>query len=131
MTRDDKLGQAISGAIAHATGMWLNFGDEPCLAEVDVARLLPQTSRLLAQYVAEEDLIRKLARYLAHRPILHLGYEEIQDDPQKVFQRVAAFLGLPDLASCGEKITVHPTSKPPGVLAEKVRIAYLAIDPAQ
>lgn len=126
MTRDDKLGQAISGAIAYATGVWFNFGDEPRLAEDDVARLFPKITHLLAQYAAEEKLIRMLARHLAHRPTLHVGYEEILEDPQKAFLRVTAFLGLSDPASCGEKIAAHPTSKPPGVLAEKVRAAYLA-----
>ena len=125
LTRDDKLGQAISGAIAHATGVWFNFGDEPSLAEDDVARLFPRITHLLAQYAAEEKLIRMLALHLAHRPTLHVGYEEIQADPQKAFLRVTGFLGLADPASCGESVTAHPTSKPPGVLAEKVRVAYL------
>jgi len=125
MTRRDKLRQAISGAIAEATGVWFNFGSEPSLEGLDVTRLFPQIERLQAQYVKEERLIDDLRGRLAGRPSLHISYEEILEDPHEAFRRVAACLGIDDTALVEEKITTPPTRKPPGALADRIREAYL------
>jgi LPS sulfotransferase NodH len=129
LTRADKLGQAVSGAIAHATGVWFNFGEEPAMANSDAALLFPQIDRLHTQYVAEDGLISQLRRKLAGRPQLHIAYEEIQADPQLAFQRVAAFLGLEKTALAAEKVITQPTRKPLGERAEQVRAAYLGRPP--
>lgn len=125
MTRADKLGQAVSGAIALATNEWFNFGEEPAMGNPDVALLFPQIDRLHRHYVAEEALIAELRRKIAGRSQLHIAYEEIQEFPQQAFQRVAAYLGLENTALAAERVVTRPTRKPPGVLAERVRAAYL------
>lgn len=125
MTRGDKLGQAISGAIAHATGVWFNFGDEPDLEGMDVARLFPRIDHLQLQYVEAERLIRAIGSHLADHPLLHISYEEVLENPNEVFQRVLGFLGIVDPALVEEKVIALPTQRPPGVLAERVRAAYL------
>ncbi len=125
LTRADMLGQAVSGAIAHATGVWFNFGDEPALGEQDVARLFPLIERLHGQYVAESELMAKLSYGLDGRPLLKIGYEEIRDNPQQAFERVAGFLGLEDPALVAERLITQPTRKPPGGWAERIRAAYL------
>ena len=129
MTRADKLGQAVSGAIAHATGVWFNFGEESVMANSDATLLFPQIDRLHTQYVAEDGLISELRRKLAGRPQIHIAYEKIQHDPQSAFQCVAAFLGLEKTALAAEKLITQPTRKPLGDWAEQVRSAYLGRPP--
>jgi len=126
MTRDDRLGQAISGAIAHATGVWFNFGDEPDLSEGDLERLLPLVERLLRDYEQEEASVRAIASRLADRPALHLRYEEMEAAAEPVFVRAAAFLGIDDAALLATADAVRSTRKPPGTLAARIRAAYLA-----
>jgi LPS sulfotransferase NodH len=125
ITRRDKLRQAISGAIAYATGTWFNFGDEPNFEAIDFARLFPNIDRLHSQYVDEERLIGEISSQLADHPLLHITYEDISLNPQETFERCAAFLGLEDVAQAEEEITAIPTQKPPGTLAERIRTAYL------
>lgn len=124
MTRRDKLGQAISGALAYSTGEWFNFGSEPNL-ERGIAELFPLIDRLQMQYEAEEKLMGGLSRLLQGRLLLHIAYEEILEDPQGVLQRTIEFLGPID-ASVTEETTLRlRTQKPPGALAERIRTAYL------
>ncbi len=125
MTRDDKLGQAVSGAIAHATGAWFNFGDEPDLAGTDIARLFPLIARLELQYGREERMMSDIARRLQDRPVLHIVYEDLLENAEKLFRDAAAFLGCSDPALIEEKSTTTPTRKPPGAWADRVKAAYL------
>ena len=126
ITRRDKLRQAISGVIAYATGTWFNFGDEPNLESIDVSKLFPHIDRLHSQYVEEERVIGGIISQLSGRLLLHIAYEEILQNPQKAFERCAAFLGLDRVAQAEEEITAIPTQKPPGALAERIRAAYLS-----
>jgi LPS sulfotransferase NodH len=126
ITRRDKLRQAISGAIAYATGAWFNFGDEPNFEAIDATKLFPNIDRLHSQYVEEERLIGEMSSQLADHPLLHIIYEDILQNPQETFERCTAFLGLEDVAQAEEEITAIPTQKPPGALAERIRTAYLS-----
>jgi len=125
LARHDRLGQAISGAIAHLTGVWFNFGEEPGLAERDIGRLLPVVHTLCQRYDHEDEVVRSLAARLGDRPVLHLSYEEIEADPDAAFRRVTAFLGF-DPRQAEERSTVLTTRKPPGALAARIRAAYPA-----
>ncbi len=126
LTRRDKLGQAISGAIAYATGVWFNFGAEPMLDGVDLARFFPLISRLRVQYESEEKLIGAICGRLTSRPLLHICYEDILASSEDAFQRVVTFLDPESVAVVEEEISRPPTRKPPGALAEQIRAAYLA-----
>jgi LPS sulfotransferase NodH len=125
MARRDKLRQAISGAIAHATGVWFNFGTEPTLAENDIAQFFPHIDRLQLRYLEEERLMKAVCTQLKDRPLLQIDYEDILKQPEVVFQRVGAFLGAEGAMLTEEKVTTPPTRKPPGALAEQIRAAYL------
>lgn len=125
MTRGDKPGQAVSGAIAHATGTWFNFGDEPDLAGMDIARLFPLIARLELQYDREERMMTEIASRLQDRPVLHIVYEDLLENAEKVFLDAAAFLECSEPALIEEEITTIPTRKPPGALADRIKAAYL------
>ncbi len=70
-------------------------------------------------------MIGGIISQLSGRLLLHIAYEEILQNPQKAFERCAAFLGLDSVAQAEEEITAIPTQKPPGALAERIRAAYL------
>lgn len=125
LTRRDKLGQAISGAIAHATGEWFNFGSEPKLDGIDPARLFPLVESLQRQYIEEDRLIGSVGARLADQTPLHICYEDIQEDSEGAFRRVIAFLEPEGSAPIEERIHRPPTRKPPGGLAARLREAYL------
>ncbi len=125
MTRRDKLRQAISGAIAKASGEWLNFGKEPKLEGIETAKLFPLILKLQLQYIEEDNMIELLDERLSEKPRLHIVYEDILRDPNEVFQRVVSFLGA-DIHQLNEdKAKRLPTEPPPGALAGRIREAYL------
>lgn len=125
LTRRDKLGQAISGAIAHATGEWFNFGAEPKLDGIDLARLLALVESMQKQYIGEDRLIGSVGVRLADRTPLHVCYEDIQDDSEGVFRRILTFLEPDGQVPSEERIHRPPTRKPPGGIAARLREAYL------
>ena len=125
LTRRDKLGQAISGAIAHATGEWFNFGEEPKLDGIDPARLFPLVETLQRQYIREDRLIGLVGARLADQTPLHVCYEEIQEDSEGVFRRIVTFLEPEGPVPTEERVHRPPTRKPPGGFSTRLREAYL------
>jgi LPS sulfotransferase NodH len=125
MTRRDKLDQAVSGAIAKQTNTWFNFNEEPDLDMADISSLFPIIAKRLLRDILAENLILLVEHQLADKPSMHIYYEDIQHDPDAVFRTIIAFLGTPDMASLSEDVLIQPTKKPTGLLAEKVRNAFM------
>lgn len=128
MTRRDKLGQAVSGAIAMATNKWFNHdGSEPSFTDAQVHAMLPLIARNLGRYIDEERLILAVGR-ATKRPTLHVEFEDIVAQPDSVFARVSAFLlegrGQPAVREETDFATLP--ERPPGIEAERLRRAFLA-----
>ena len=124
MTRRDKLGQAVSGTIAQATGRWFNDGAEPALDDARIATLFPVIANNLARYINEERMILDVGKAVA-KPLLRIEYEEIEADGE------AAFLNLVDFLAGGEDLPLEQEEaapipeKPPGEFAKTVRARFL------
>ena len=98
MLRKDKLAQAVSGAIAQATGRWFNFGEEVGVSREQAAALFPEIAKHLRMYLTEEALVKAMIARLADKPTLVLHYESLLEDPEALTRQVVTFLA-PGLAS--------------------------------
>ena len=124
MTRRDKLGQAVSGAIAQTTGTWFNDGKEPALDDGRITTLFPAIAHNLARYLDEERMILNIGRVIA-KPLLRIEYEEIEEDGQAAFMNLVDFLSGGELVELdGETVAPIP-EKPPGVFAGTVRKGFM------
>lgn len=124
MTRRDKLGQAVSGAIAQVTGKWFNDGAEPALDDARIASLFPAVAHNLARYIDEERMILTIGRVIA-KPLLRIEYEEIEDDDQSAFMNLVEFLSGGEAVELDEGATAPIPEKPPGTFAKVVREGFL------
>lgn len=127
MTRRDKLGQAVSGAISMVTNKWFNDGRDPSFTDAQVQSMLPVVAHNLARYIDEERLILAVGRATG-RPTLHVEFEDIVAQPDAVFSRVTAFLleGRTPQALREDADFATLPERPPGVEAERLRQAFLA-----
>ncbi len=125
LTRRDKLGQAVSGAIAEATGDWVSGNKPPDLSDDDLAKLCPDVAFKLNRYV-QEELRMLAAASRTGRPVLHIEYEEILADPQTTFGGLLRFLGEPrGVAGVEEDNLVKVPKKTPGELAQRLGKRFL------
>ena len=125
MRREDKLAQAISCAIARASGVWFNFGEEPALAAADRAPLLAGIRDDVARFAREEALMREVAGRLPPGKSLEWTHEALIRAPHRVFAATLAHLGIAADDVIVETERVRPTERPPGTLAAQLRAAYL------
>lgn len=120
LTRRDKLGQAVSGAIAEATGNWAMGGKPPEMNDDDIARMCPDVAFKLNRYIQEELRMRDVAAKTG-RPVLHIEYESILAEPEATFDGLLKFLGEPGgLAGVKEGDAVTVPTKTGGELAQRV-----------
>jgi LPS sulfotransferase NodH len=125
LTRRDKLGQAVSGAIAEATGDWVSGVKPPDMSDADLGKLCPDVAFKLNRYVQEELRMRGAAAKTGH-PVLHVEYEEILSDPEGTFDNLLKFLGEPrGLAGIEEDNLVKVPKKTPGDLAQRLGKRFL------
>lgn len=125
LTRRDKVGQAISGAIAEASRKWYTDGTEPALRERELENLNPLVAAKLDQYVREEISILDAATR-TRRPVLYLEYEEIQAESDAALDNVLVHLGEPrGLSGVEEVEIVKVTEKPAGELAKRLRVQFM------
>lgn len=124
MTRRDKLGQAVSGAIAQVTGKWFGDGKEPDFDDHRIAALFPIISRNLFSYIEEERFILNIGRSII-KPLIRIEYEDIQEDGQSVFLDMVDFLSGGKQMAINESETVNIPEKSSGVIAGKVRSHFL------
>lgn len=125
MTRRDKLGQAVSGAIAQMTGTWFNDGSEPVLDDGRLGALFPAIAHNLARYIDEERMILNIGRVIA-KPLLRIEYEDIEKNGQAAFMNLVDFLSGGEPVVLDEKTTTPVPKKPRGVFAGTVRERFIA-----
>lgn len=125
MTRRDKLGQAVSGAIAQITGTWFNNGQEPALEDGRIIQLFPVIAHNLARYIDEERMILNIGRSIA-KPLLRIDYEEIAENGSSVFMNLVDFLANGNSLDLNEELLAPIPEKPPGTFANLVRARFIA-----
>lgn len=125
MTRRDKLGQAISGAIAQVTGKWFNDGAEPALDDARISTLYPAIAHNLTRYIDEERLILNIGKAVA-KPLLRIAYEEIEQDADAALMNLVEFLAAGESLALDEDASMAIPEKPPGDFAQTVRARYLS-----
>jgi LPS sulfotransferase NodH len=124
MTRHDKLGQAVLGAIAAQTGKWFGDGKEPSLDSAQRAALFPFVASNLARYIEEERLILEVGKAV-HKPVLRIAYESIEQNGPAAFAELTDFL-LPDQNISLNEIDELPVpKKSSGGIATLLREEFL------
>ncbi len=125
LTRQDKLAQAVSGAIAQLTVKWRTDGQEPDLASVDIDQLFCELASKLALYVIEDSHVLSIAE-TTRRPLLQITYEQLKGDPDGTLEQVVRFLGHEGgLASLPVENVMSVPTPPPGKVAAEVRQRFL------
>jgi LPS sulfotransferase NodH len=126
MTRQDKLGQAISGALAQATGVWFNQDVEHELDDAQIKDLFPMITRNLSRYFEEEQFILSVGKAIS-KPLLRIQYEEIEANGDAAFASLVDFLAGAEGTKVEEDTTFAAVpEKPSSALAEKIRHAFIA-----
>jgi LPS sulfotransferase NodH len=124
ITRRDKLGQAISGAIAQVTQKWFNDGSTPELNARQRQSIMPLIAKNLARYMDEEQFIQAMGRQ-SGRPLLRVVYEDIEADGEAVFREVADFLSGGSAGELTEDGGLPTPEKTGGELAAELRAMFL------
>jgi LPS sulfotransferase NodH len=125
LSRRDKLGQAISGTLAQATGTWFNDGTPPALDRSRWPQLFPAIAANLARYIEEDRRLAALGKALV-RPWLRIEYEQILADGQAAFERLVDFLSVDDDGvSLEETADAAVPEKPPSETSEALRAQFL------
>jgi LPS sulfotransferase NodH len=122
--RRDKLGQAISGTLAQATGTWFNDGTTSTVDPARWPQLFPAIATNLARYIEEDRRLGALGKALA-RPWLRIEYEEILADGQAAFEKLVGFLGVDEVSVLEEAADVPVPAKPPVEASEALRASFL------
>ncbi len=125
MTRQDKLGQAISGAIAQATGVWFNDEVERELDDAQITALFPIIARNLSRYFEEEQFILSVGKAIS-KPVLRVQYEDIEANGDAAFATLVDFLAGSEGTQVEEDTTFAAVpEKPSSDLADKIRLAFI------
>jgi len=91
MTRRDKVGQAISGAISTLSGKWFSDGQEAPIGRDKIPELVRAAYGLLARYQREAVQMDALcARYKGK--LLRMDYEDMVTDVDAAMQKVTQLL---------------------------------------
>ncbi|MGO8754995.1 MAG: Stf0 family sulfotransferase [Gallionellaceae bacterium] len=125
LTRQDKLAQAVSGAIAQLTVKWRTDGQEPDLSSVNNEQLICELASKLARYLIDDSHMI-LAAEASQRPMLHITYEQMESDPDGTLDRVVRFLGHKEgLDSLPVANVVSVPEPTPGKVAAELRQLFL------
>lgn len=125
MTRRDKLGQAISGAIADATRVWFNTGGQHALKDIDQRALIPIIIRKLNRYADDDIVIQRVAR-ASEVPVVRIVYEDLCADGDQALRDVVQLLvGDADIGALNEGDDFQVPEKPEGSLAQELRGLFL------
>ena len=91
MSRKDKLAQAISCTISELTGQWHNIEDTLSLNKTQINIAYRLIVKNIERLFAEEEFILSVKDKIK-KPILHLQYEQIESNPNAIFESVVRFL---------------------------------------
>lgn len=125
LTRRDKLGQAISGAVAVVTGKWFNDQKDAELSDAQIEGMFPLIARNLNRYFEEEQLILNVAKTI-QRPVFSMQYEDVAADGEKAFRSLVNFLADGEAVNIEEDESFAAVpEKPEGKLAARVRERFI------
>jgi LPS sulfotransferase NodH len=124
MNRRDKLGQAISGAVAQATGKWFNDGTGAAMDTAYITSLFPLIAQNLARYIEEERMIFRIGKMVS-KPLLRIEYEEIERDGEAAFRNLVDFLSGGEEMQLDQDTSIPVPEKQPGDLANAIRERFL------
>jgi LPS sulfotransferase NodH len=121
MTRRDKVGQAISGAISTLSGKWFSDGQEAPIGRDKVPELVKTAYSLLARYEREAVQMEALcAQYKGKQ--MHLDYEDMLADADGVMRKVTRLLEPSRVWTPeADSALLSLPEPPPGLLAKEVR----------
>jgi len=121
MTRRDKVGQAISGAISTLSGKWFSDGQEAPIGRDKVPELVKTAYALLARYQREAVQMEALcAQYKGKQ--MHLDYEDMLSDADGVMRKVTSLLEPSRVWTPeADSALLSLPEPPPGLLAKEIR----------
>lgn len=121
MTRRDKVGQAISGAISTLSGKWFSDGQEAPIGRDKIPELVKTAYALLARYQREAVQMESLcARYKGKQ--MHIDYEDMLADADGVMRKVTSLLEPSRVwAPEADSALLSLPEPPPGLLGQEVR----------
>ena len=121
MTRRDKVGQAISGAISSLSGKWFSDGQEAPIGRDKVPELVKKAYSLLARYEREAVQMETLcAQYKGQQ--IHLDYEDMLADADGVMRKVTRLLEPSRVWTPeADSALLSLPEPPPGLLAKEIR----------
>lgn len=121
MTRRDKVGQAISGAISALSGKWFSDGQEAPIGRDKIPELVRAAYGLLARYQREAAQMDVLCAQYKGK-LLRIDYEDMVTDVDVVLQKVTQLLE-PSRAWTpqADRDLLSLPEPAPGLLAQEVR----------
>jgi LPS sulfotransferase NodH len=125
LTRNDKVAQAVSGAMSQAVGCWVYpNGKDHDLSNVPMEDLLRDIVTKLHRYTQEESTMAALVQ-AAGVPSMHLTYERLVAQTDTEMDRIVRFLGhaggLASLPTLGK----WEPEPPPGKVGSEIRRRFL------
>lgn len=91
MSRRDKLAQAISCSISELTDQWHDIDDHLVLNDDQIHIAYRLIVKNIERLFSEEEFILSVKDKIK-KPILHLQYEQIESNPNAIFESVVRFL---------------------------------------
>ena len=121
MTRRDKVGQAISGAISTLSGKWFSDGQEAPIGRDKIPELVTTAYGLLARYQREAVQMDALcAQYKGQ--LLRIDYEDMVADVDGVMRNVTSLLEPSRVwTPQADRELLSLPEPPPGLLGQEVR----------
>jgi trehalose 2-sulfotransferase len=125
LTRDDKVAQAVSGAMSEAVGRWVYpRGQDHDLSNVRMEDLLRDAVTKLHRYTHEESTMAGLVQ-AAGVPSIHLTYERLVAQTDAEMDRIVRFLGHAGGLSSLPAIGRWEPEPPPGKVGAEIRKRFL------
>jgi LPS sulfotransferase NodH len=125
LTRDDKVGQAVSGAMSEAVGRWAYpKGQDHDLSNVRMEDLLQDAVAKLHRYTQEESAMAALVK-AAGVPSMDLTYERLVAQTESEMDRIVRFLGHAGGLSSLPAVGKWEPEPPPGKVGAEIRRRFL------
>lgn len=107
ITRRNKFEQALSHAIASITDDWHPGTKEINFDEATKKKAYIKMSASISRFIYEEDFILSIKDNYS-KPFLHIEYENLDDNPEEIFQKIFTFLSQNDNHTVVEETSKFP-----------------------
>lgn len=91
LTRKDKLGQAISTCKAIYTNEWFDNQASFHLEDKDIKKFFSSIAGNISRFIEEEEFLL-CAKEKIKKEILHIDYEDLEQDNTKIFKLIVDYL---------------------------------------